>query len=232
MVSENKSNFGMPIAIVLAGIIIAGAIYFSGSKPATAPVNSDTLGQASTVNIKNVKISDEPFIGNPNAKVTIAYWFDYQCPACKYNEANMMTPLVDDFVKTGKVKVVFKDFAFLSEDSQTLGVYARAVWEAYPDKYYEWHKTIFTNQGEERSGWATKAVITSLTKKVSGIDTAKIDALIAKNSVKYQKMIDDDKSEGGKFGVNATASFIVSDQLVVGVPQYAQFKTFIETLLK
>jgi protein-disulfide isomerase len=235
---ETKNNFAMPVAIVLAGIIIAGAIYFNDGKKADTAVvaKSNPFGQAQTVNIKNVKVLGEPFIGDPNAKVTIAYWFDYQCPACKYNEENLMTSLVADYVKTGKVKVVFKDFAFLGlpqiVDSNTLGVTARAVWEAYPDKFYAWHKMIYDNQGQESTGWATKEVIATITQKVAGIDMAVIDKLIAQNGAKYQKAMDDDKAEGGSFGVNATPSFIVNDQLIVGVPQYVQLKAYIDNLLK
>lgn len=226
-----KLNLAMPIAIVLAGIFIAGAIYFGGTKKAETPA-AKTFDQTPAVNIKNIKLDGQPFIGNPNAPVTIAYWFDYQCPACKYNEQNLMSPLVADYVKAGKVRVVFKDFAFLSADSQTLGITARAIWEAYPDKFYEWHKVIFTNQGQEQSGWATKEVIVALTAKVSGIDQAVIDSLILKNQSKYQKALDADKAEGEKFGVGATPSFIVSDQLIVGVPKYEQLKSYLDGLLK
>ena len=144
-----------------------------------------------------------------------------------------MNPLVEEYVKTGKVKVVFKDFAFLSEDSQTLGITARAVWEAYPDKFYEWHKTIFVNQGEERSGWATKTVIDNLTKKV-GIDVNKIDDLITKNKAKYLAAMNADKAEGSRFGINSTPSMIIGTELAVGAPRY--FREFvahyIDVLLK
>lgn len=234
--ASNKVNYSTPIAIVLAGIIIAGALYFSDSKKVTAPdTSSNPINQKLVVDVKNVKTDGAPFIGNPAAPVVMAMWFDYQCPACRYNEQMIVSPLVEEYVKTGKVKVVFKDFAFLGlptiPDSMNLALTARAVWEAYPGKYYEWHKTIFTNQGQENTGWATKAVITSLTKKVAGIDTAVIDDLLTKNSAKYQTMIEADKAEGVRFGVNATPSMIISDQLIRGVPQYAELKSFIDGLL-
>jgi protein-disulfide isomerase len=233
---ETKNNFAMPIAIVLAGIIIAGAVYFNdGKKTETATNNSNTFGKV-VVDIKNVKVEGDPFIGDPKAPIAIAYWFDYQCPACKFSELNLMTPLVADYVKTGKVKVIFKDFAFLGlpqiTDSNTLAITARAIWEKYPNLYYEWHKMIFNNQGQENTGWATKAVIANLTKQIPGIDMAVIDKLIADNSAKYQKAMDGNKAEGVKFGVNATPSFIIADQIIVGAPQYAQLKAFIDNLLK
>ena len=224
---ETKSNYSIPVAIVLAGVIIAGALYFNDGKKAVVPVPEKTQAL-----IEQVSTAGEPFIGNPNAKAVMAEWFDYQCPACQYADQNLITPLVADYVKAGKLKIIFKDFAFLGPDSQTLAITARAVWEAYPDKFYDWHKTMFDNQGQENTGWATKAVINSLTAKVAGIDQSVIDGLIAKNSAKYQAAIEADKAEGGKFGVNATPSFIIGDKLQVGVPQYSAVKVMIDALLK
>lgn len=229
--APNKSNYSIPIAIVLAGIIIAGAMYFSDGKKPTTP-DTTANPSISTVDIKNVKTDGEPFIGNPNAPVVMAEWSDYQCPACQYGEENLITPLIADYVKAGKLKVIFKDFAFLGPDSQTLALTARAIWEAYPDKFYEWRKAEFDNQGQENTGWATKAVIDGLIAKVAGIDQTVVDGLLAKNSVKYQAQIDADKAEGTKFGVNATPSFIIGNRLLVGVPQYTSVKTLIDTLLK
>ncbi|MBI2023890.1 thioredoxin domain-containing protein [Candidatus Giovannonibacteria bacterium] len=68
--------------------------------------------------IVDVDIKNEPFIGDPNAPVTIAYWSDFQCPFCQRFEQNTLPTLVDQYVKTGKVKIVFKDFQFLGPDSQ------------------------------------------------------------------------------------------------------------------
>lgn len=231
--STGKSNYSVPVAIVLAGIIIAGALYFNdGKKVVNPPEKVTNTADKTLVDIKNVKIAGNPFVGDINAPVTIAEWFDYQCPACQYGDKNLITPLVADYVKTGKVKIVFKDFAFLGPDSQTLALTARAVWEAYPDKFYEWHKVFFDNQGRENTGWATKEVIKSLNKKVVGLDQAVIDDLLLKNSAKYQALIDADKAEGAKFGLNATPSFIISDKVFVGVPQYTAVKTIIDSLLK
>ena len=227
---ETKSNYSTPIAIVLAGIIIAGALYFGDNKKVAVPDKAIT--QASATLIEQVKTDGEPFVGNPNAPVVMAEWFDYQCPACRYGDQNMITPLVADYVKAGKLKIVFKDFAFLGPDSQTLALTARAVWEAYPEKFYEWHKTFFDNQGQENTGWATKEVIASLNKKVSGLDQSVIDGLLAKKSIKYQAAIDADKAEGAKLGVNATPSFIIGNELKVGVPQYVDIKNIIDGLLK
>jgi protein-disulfide isomerase len=231
MDKEAKTNYSIPIVIVLAGIIIAGAMYFSNSKKALTPVIENTSSQSTEAKISQVKIEGAPFIGNPGAPVVIAEWFDYQCPACKYADQRLITPLVDDYVKKGKVKIVFKDFSFLGKDSQTIAITARAVWEAYPDKYYEWHKVMFNNQGQENTGWATKEVIINLMEKVAGIDVNLIDELIAKNSDKYQALVDADREEGIKLGVKATPTFVYADVIESGVPQYSNFKSTVDVLL-
>ncbi len=232
-------NYSVPISIVLAGIFIALAIYFGGSAPDIKPANNN-FNQPSAVNIKNVKVENSPFIGNPNAPITIAYWFDYQCPACKYNEENLMIPLVENYVKTGKVKIVFKDFPFLGlnkkplpiMDSINLAVTARAVWEAFPDKYYEWHKTIFAKQGQENSGWATPEVIENITKAVFGPDSAIISKLVSDKGEIYKTQISADKAEGASFGVDATPSFIVDTELIRGAPAYKQLANYIDSLIQ
>jgi protein-disulfide isomerase len=227
--SQSKQNYSTPIAIILAGIIIAGALYFSNKKEAIAPQENPNIAS-----IKNVNIKDNPFIGNPNAPVVMAVWSDYQCPACEYNERIIISALVDEYVKTGKLKIVFKDFAFLGlpqvQDSVNIALMGRAVWEAYPEKFYEWHKMIFANQGKG-SDWASPAAINSLTKKVSGIDLAVITDLLSINSEKYKRMIDDDKQQGIRLGINATPSTIIADELIVGVPDYIVIKQKIDSLL-
>ncbi len=237
---ETKSTFTLSpsVSIIIAGIIIAGAVYVSSNKPApaVAPVVT-TQGQgaqqpALAVDISQVKTTGEPFIGNVNAPVTIAYWYDYQCPFCQKNEEETMPEIIKNYVDTGKAKIVFKDYQFLGPDSQTLGKYSRAVWEVAPTKFYQWHKAIFDNQGRENTGWATQSVITSLTTKVLGAsDTAKVSALVTSRGDTYQKEMDADKAEGTAMGISGTPGAIIGKQLVSGAQPYAAFQAAIEAAL-
>jgi protein-disulfide isomerase len=228
--NETKTNYSTPIAIVLAGIIIAGAMYFSdGKKVEELIVPNEVSGK---VDIKNVKTEGLPFVGSPTAPVTIAVWSDYQCSACRIAEQKFLAPLVTEYVSGGKVKIVFKDFAFFGPDSTSLALMGRAVWEAYPDKYYEWHKLVYEKQGPTNSGWASEEKLKVITQTVTGINMANINNLLSSNKTKYLEMIEADKAEGIRLGINATPSFIVADQLVVGVPSYDQFKLFLDDLLK
>lgn len=236
--SQNKLS--TPIAIIIAGVIIAGAIFLGTSRSsngsAAAVPQQQAQAQAApqiAVDISKVKTDGEPYVGKVDAPVTIAYWYDYQCPFCKQNEETVMPQIVKDYVDTGKVKIVFKDFQFLSEDSQRLGKVARAVWDIAPTKFYQWHKAVYDNQGTENTGWATDAKILSITTGVLGAtDAQKAMQLAVKNADTYQKEMDADKAEGGAMGINGTPGTIIGKQLISGAQPYAAFKQAIDAALK
>ncbi len=235
---ENKpiNNLAVPIAIVLAGAMVAGAVLFTSAQEQNTNVAiqgnpSQQRPSAPPVDINQVKIQGEPFIGNLNAPITVAYWSDYQCPFCKRFESDAISQLMNDYVQSGKVKIVFKDFQFLGNDSQTAGLAARAVWELAPEKYSEWHKAMFEKQDSENSGWGNKADILALTKSL-GIDSAKVAQLMSNNAVEYQKAIDADKAEGGVLGINGTPGTIIGKSLISGAQPYAVVKQTVEKELK
>jgi protein-disulfide isomerase len=231
MEPEKKQNdLAVPIAIVIAGALIGLGAYFSGGHAGTLPAAGTQPSVA--VDASKVKTDGEPYIGNADAPVTIAYWFDYQCPFCKQNEEQSMPQIISDYVNTGKAKVIFKDFAFLGPDSQTLAQYARAVWEAAPSKFYDWHKAIFDAQGTENTGWATHDEIMKITTQALGASlAATVDNLVKTNGTEYQNEIDADKAEGASFGIQGTPAMVIGTQRVDGAVPYAQIKSAIDAAL-
>jgi protein-disulfide isomerase len=237
--SRINANLYTPLAIVAAGIIVAGAIVgvnlgHSSDTSATAVTQpaAQAAAAAGTVNAAQVSATGNPTIGNSNAPLTIAYWFDYQCPFCKQDEATVIPQLVKDYVDTGKVKLVFKDFSFLGTDSNTLGHVARAVWQVDPTKFYAWHAAIYANQGEENTGWATTAEIQKITATVlSPSETAQVMQLATTNASKYQTAMDADKAEGEADGVQGTPALLIGTQMVAGAEPYASVKTAIDAEL-
>jgi protein-disulfide isomerase len=200
---------------------------------AAAGSESQGGGQSATVAPDSAKVAAAgvPFIGDEKAPVTMAYWYDYQCPFCRQNEESVLPRLIKDYVDTGKVKVLFKDFAFLGPDSVTAGYAARAVWETAPDRFYAWHKAMFDHQEEENSGWAKKDKVLAITRAVPGIDAAKVEALMSDHAADYQKAIDADSAEGGAMGVNGSPGAVIGTQLIVGAQPYEQYKAAIDAAL-
>ncbi|HEY4501325.1 MAG TPA: thioredoxin domain-containing protein [Candidatus Paceibacterota bacterium] len=226
--NQTGNNYFLPIAVILAGLLIAGAVVWNNSRPA------GTAGpEAPKVNIKDVKIDGDPFIGASNAPVTIAFWSDFQCPFCKKFEVETLPQLVTDYVDTGKVKLVFMDFAFLGSDSIDAGVYSRAIWNLYPDKYYAWRTAMYEAQDEEGDqGFGDAKSIDKLNVTIVGIDAAKVAADVKVNRSAYEVQMNSDKAEAQKAGVNATPSFVIGTQVIQGAYPYPTFQSAIDALLK
>jgi len=242
--NETSNKYFLPIAVVVAGLFIAGAVMWNGSRPVDL-IGSPQAGTAPKVDIKNVKIDGDPFIGNADAPVTIAFWSDFQCPYCKSFEVGgvpqIPTPpalpdIIKNYVDTGKVKVVFKDVVFLSPrmgmDSLTAVLYSQSVWKLYPDKYFAWRTAIFVAQDEEGGGFGDAASIDKLNATITGIDAVKVAADVKVNTGVYTQQANATTAEAQKFGVNATPSFIIGTQLIAGAYPYANFQAAIDSLLK
>ena len=226
--NDTNSKF-LPIAVVAAGLLIASAVVWNGSRPSTVPTGN---GTATTVDIKNVKTDGAPFIGEANALVTIAFWSDFQCPFCKRWETETLPFIEEDYVATGKVKVVFLDFAFLGPDSMTAAEYNRAVWKLYPKTYATWRAAMYNAQDEEHGGFGDAASIDKLNATVVGIDAAKVAADVKANAGAYQAAADADKAEAQKVGIGATPSFIIGTQVIQGAYPYANFQAAIDAVMK
>lgn len=234
MQTNEQNNKFLPLAVVAAGLFIAGAVYWNGAHPAAAPGGAAPAPTgAVAVDIKNVKIDGAPFIGQANAPVTIAFWSDFQCPFCKNFEFDTLPQIIKEYVDTGKVKVVMMDFTFLGKDSVTAALYSRSVWKLYPAQYFAWRTAVFASQDQEGDqGFGNAASIDKLDATIAGLDAAKIAADVKANSATYQAAVDADRVEAGKVGVNATPSFIIGKQVIAGAYPFANFKAAIDAALK
>ena len=225
-------NLYTPIAIVIAGILI-GAGLFAASAWKTSSGSGNGAAAAPVIpNASTLVDSSDPVVGDANAPVVMAYWFDYQCPYCKENEVNTISQVVKEYVVTGKLRIVYKDFAFLGQDSYTLGEVARAVWEVNPQKFADWHHAMFVDQGKEGSGWATTAEIQKVTTSVlSASETTRVMQLAKQKATTYQAAMDSDKNEAVAIGVQGTPAMLVGTQMIGGALPYAQVKAAIDSEL-
>ncbi len=219
-----------PIAVILAAVIIAVALIFahgSGTKDATQAGTA----AAPSVNVKDIKTDGDPFIGDKNAPTTVVLFYDYQCPFCKQFEQGVTPQLIANYVKTGKTKVVFKDFQFLGNDSLDAAVFGRALWEAQPDKFGDWFTAMFNAQDEEGDqGFGDLASVEKLAGTIPGIDVAKVDALVKSKRSTYEQAAAADRAEGAALGINGTPSIVVGTQLLTGMSP-TQFYQSISTEL-
>jgi protein-disulfide isomerase len=202
----------IPIAI---GIIVGG---FLG----TYGINSN---DSEIVTSAKLIENGSPFLGNADAPITILEWGDYQCTFCYKFHQNTLEIINEDFIKTGKVKIVFKDFPLNGPDSKLA---AEASYCAQDQqKYWQYHDELYKNWGGERTGWITREALTEFAQTVN-LDTEKFNKCLDDN--KYEKKVNSLYEFGNDIGIDATPSFLVfNDEKMIKIRGNQPLEVFLKT---
>lgn len=149
-------------------------------------------------------VKNAPVVGNGKADVTVVQFFDYHCGYCK-----KMLPVINQLLKEDKnVRIVFREFPILSQDSQTAAKAAIAVYNINPAKYFEFHSALMN-----ASGKFDEAALMAQAKKI-GIDPDKLKKEMAKPAVEEE--LKATAQLASDLGVRGTPAVIIGDQLVPG----------------
>ena len=167
-----------------------------------------------------------PIMGNPSAPITILEWGDYQCTFCyKFHNTTLKT-LEKDYIESGKVNLVFKDFPLNGPDS------VLAAQSTYCAKdqglYWEYHNEVYNNWAGERTGWITRDSLDSFALTV-GIDLDEFNKCI--DSRKYQDKVNFLYDYGREVGIDATPSFLVfNDEKIIKIRGNQPLEVFLKTI--
>lgn len=204
-------------AVVLAVVaVIAFAIL--SAPPAVAEIREPVV-------LAPAQLADGQQIGVADAPVTVEVWSDFQCPACG-NFVRQAEPLLfRDYVEPGNVRVVYRDFPFIGQESTDAAVAARC---AVPtNRFWQFHDYLFANQDGENKGAFSQARLEAIASAV-GLDLDQFRTCRADASLK-QALVDS-KAQGSALGVNATPTLTVNGQKVAGTG-YPELKAAIDTAL-
>ncbi|MEM4271138.1 MAG: DsbA family protein [Candidatus Pacearchaeota archaeon] len=200
----------------------------TGNSPAgtqgTAPNQIPSPGTKTKINIDSGHL---PILGKKDAKVTIIEFADFQCPFCERFFKDVLPNLKKDYVDTGKVKLSFRHYAFLGQESTWAALASECANEQ--GKFWEYHDYLYNNQGPENSGTFAKEKLVGFAQNL-GLNTNQFSSCL--NSDKYSKNVSEDLSAGQKAGVTGTPSTFINGQLIVGAQPYTAFKTLIDEELK
>lgn len=145
-------------------------------------------------------------LGDKSAPVELVEFGDLQCPVCKANSENVMPDLIQNKVKTGEARIVFRNFTIISEESIPAG--AAAVAAGKQGRGYNFIEIFYRNQGEERSGYVTDEFLESVAKAAGVKDLAQWNK--DRESKAVLKEVETTTSEAStRFGFNGTPSFLI-----------------------
>ena len=171
--------------------------------------------------------SSEKIIGNKDAKVTIYEYSDFQCPFCEQFYKETLPELKKEYIDTGKVKIVYKDFPIQSHP-EALPASLAANCANEQGKFHEMHDLLFSKQDD----WSLQAehmeVFKAFAKELNLNQTQFNDCLSTR---KYQELINSERQEGINLGIKATPSFIIGNQKIIGAENFSKFKSVIDAEL-
>ena len=166
-----------------------------------------------------------PIMGDSNAPITILEWGDYQCTFCYRFHQNTLDIINDDFIKTGKVKLVFRDFPLNGPDSILAAEAAYCAEDQ--EKYWQYHNELYKNWGGEKTGWITRE---SLDRFAVTVDLDLVEFNTCLDEHKYQNRVNVHYEFGKEIGIDATPSFLVfNDQKIIKIRGNQPLEVFLKT---
>ena len=227
----NLEKFAVPIAILIAGSLMAGALYISNIKSNSSAKNT-TNTETSLGKIRKITSNDH-ILGNPNAKLLIVEYSDTECPYCKMFH-NTMHKIVSEYGSNGDVAWVYRHFP---------------IDQLHPKSRKEAEATECANEiGGPAKFWEYINMVYEKTPANDGLDPAQLPIFARAiginvdtfnsclSSSKYAKKVEADYEDGiATGGVGTPHTILVSQDgtqtPLEGAYPYSQLKTIINTAL-
>ena len=116
-------------------------------------------------------------LGNPKAKVEMDMFIDVQCPFCRDYETNNLPTIVRKYIRTGKVQLHLKPWAFIGGNgSQSFSGRLGLIAASFQNKGFQYAKVLYDNQQVENTGWLDGKMMANIAASVTGLNLSKWQA--------------------------------------------------------
>ena len=190
--------------------------------PLDLKANTDTTTNSANSGAQgnvNVNAGDSAVRGDANAPVTIIEFSDYQCPYCGKFFTDTLPSIEEQYIKTGKAKLVFKNFPLTSihSEAEKAAEAAECVRKQKGDSgYWKMHDKLFENQAslsvENYKKWA----------RALGVNEAAFDKCLDEGET--ASIVKADADYGQQLGITGTPSFFVNGKLLEGAQPFSAFQ--------
>ena len=197
------------LVVSVAFVVIVAVVIISFSTYYATLLETQKLAQdrflASQQEPQQEFENGSPILGSESAPITIVEFGDYQCEACYAWFHNTRDTLIDNYIETGKAKLIFVDLPFLGRDSPAA---AQASYCAEDqEQYWEYHTMLYTFQdGHPDSGWADRDRLNSF---AFSLDMNMDEFNECMDSSKYKQRVKANYDESVRNGVQSTPTFII-----------------------
>ena len=222
---------GIAIACIFCGVLLVNMI----NTESTQILDEITISEITATEkptIASFYGNASPILGDINAPLTLIEFGDYQCTYCKKFFQETEKSILVNYVETGKVKILFKDFIVVGEDSVNA---ASAAHCANDQKmFWQYHSTLYNNWDGEGTGWASSEQLHQFASTL-GLDMNEFSECMSQS--KWKDLVLSSQADGRILGVDATPTFFIIDEnnealKIIGAQQYDVFQEVFDSLLE
>lgn len=237
----------IPFSIILAGIIIAGAVLVSGSnyswpammglspvkKSDSTPTTQPVVQTPPAPKVLNIEIGTNPVQGTESAKVTVVEFGDYQCPYCGQFHADILPQLRKDFIDKGLVKFAYRDFIVIDSfipsghESKDAALAARCANDQ--GKFWPYHDKLYGSQKGENQGAFALTNLKAFAGQLK-LNGSKFGQCLSGRV--FESDIQADQQAARSYNISSTPTIFINGKLYDNRYGYDNFFTQIQADLK
>jgi protein-disulfide isomerase len=201
---------GGAIAAAVVAVVVIVVVVGSGSGSSSTTTTTATQpggGTEAKSTFAGVPQSGD-VLGEATAPVTLTVFEDPQCPFCRQWNIDTLPTVVQDYVRTGRIKIAYRGIVVIGANSLVglAAIYAAAE----QNKLWQMAEALYERQGAENSGWITVPVVRAAAREI-GLSPAKV--VTAMKSSTVTSAIRKSVNEAQSLGVNGTPTFAIQKQL-------------------
>lgn len=223
---SKASSTVIAAAVVVAGVLIGAAIFFSREAPVGSNAMSDVSSDSALSGSEGPRVffeAEDPTLGDPDAPVVMVEFSDFQCPFCKRFFDTSGKAILEQYVKTGAVRFVYRDFPLDDAHPRARVAAEAAECAGAQGKFWQFHDYIFENQSKIAS------MDFVAVGDMFGLDSARFTSCIRARETSGE--VEKDFRDGILLGVEGTPTFFVNGTLVSGALPFGEFQRVIEAEL-
>jgi protein-disulfide isomerase len=210
------------IAVVLLSIVVArSSVDLEAIRAAARQGTLDALQSAGITAPRTPPISASTTLslplraanrlGRADAPITIVEFADFQCPYCEKFSTDVEPQLIQQYVDTGQVAIVYKHAAILGDESMWAAEAAECA--ADQNQFWAYHDLLYARQSGENQGAFTKEKLIGFAQELK-LDLTQFEPCL-KNDLTLDR-VQSDLQDSQAASVNATPTFFVNSQRIVG----------------
>jgi len=218
---------------IAASVILATILAFeSGIEKSQEPSSKIQENMAQNKASSLITGNGSPGLGSKDAPITMIEFGDYQCFYCNKFYHTTEPDIVKNYVETAKVKIVFKDFTIIGQDSINAAHATHCAQEQ--GKFWEYHDTLYNNWAGENTGWASSKNLLGFAKQTA-LNEEQFNQCMTQG--RYTDMIQASATNAKDLNLSGTPDFFIigpdnSVTKVVGAQPYEVFDEIFKSELK